>query len=59
VPCAVVIGSEGEGVGKLVLSRCDYRVRIPVKGKVNSLNASAAAAVIVFETQRQRMLKAL
>lgn len=59
VPCAVVIGSEGEGVGRLVLSRCDYRIRIPMKGQVNSLNASAAAAVIVFETLRQRMSRAL
>jgi len=58
VPCAIVIGSEGEGVGRLVLSRCDYRIRIPVKGRVNSLNASAAAAVILFETLRQRITKA-
>lgn len=57
VPCAIIIGSEGEGVGRLVLSKSDFRVKIPMRGQVNSLNASAAAAVFVFETMRQRMKK--
>ena len=57
IPCAILIGSEGEGVGRLAGERCDFRVRIPVRGKVNSLNASAAAAVMLFEALRQRMNK--
>ena len=53
-PAAVVIGSEGEGVSRLVLDGCDFTVSIPVKGRISSLNASAAAAVMLFETVRQR-----
>ena len=52
--CAIVIGSEGEGVSRLVLERCDVVVKIPMYGKITSLNASAAAAVILFEAVRQR-----
>ena len=52
--CALVIGSEGEGVSRLVAERCDFVVKIPMYGKVTSLNASAAAAVILFEAVRQR-----
>ncbi len=51
---AFVIGSEGEGVSRLVLERCDLSVKIPMFGKITSLNASAAAAVILFEAVRQR-----
>jgi 23S rRNA (guanosine2251-2'-O)-methyltransferase len=50
----VVIGSEGEGVHRLVKERCDARVRLPVKGHIASLNASAAAAAILYEVTRQR-----
>jgi len=50
----VVIGSEGEGVHRLVKERCDARVRLPVKGHIASLNASAAAAALLFEVTRQR-----
>ena len=54
-PAAIVIGSEGRGMGRLVAERCDFKVRIPMKGKLNSLNASAAAAILLYEAVRQRM----
>lgn len=50
----VVVGSEGEGVHRLVKERCDARVRLPVKGHIASLNASAAAAALLYEVTRQR-----
>jgi 23S rRNA (guanosine2251-2'-O)-methyltransferase len=50
----VVIGSEGEGVHRLVRERCDARVRLPVKGHIASLNASAAASALLYEVIRQR-----
>ncbi len=53
-PMCIVIGSESDGVSHLVLERADYRVSIPLLGKVDSLNASAAGAVALFEVQRQR-----
>lgn len=49
-----VIGSEGAGMGRLVREKCDFLVSIPMKGKVSSLNASAAAAVLLYEALRQR-----
>lgn len=52
---AIVIGSEGEGMGRLVGETCDFKVSIPMKGKLNSLNASAAAAILLYEAVRQRM----
>ena len=52
---AIVIGSEGDGMGRLVAESCDFRVSIPMKGKLNSLNASAAAAVLLYEAVRQRL----
>ena len=54
-PAAIVIGSEGTGMGRLVSETCDFKVRIPMKGKLNSLNASAAAAILLYEAVRQRM----
>lgn len=54
IPLAFVIGGEGEGVSRLVLERCDTAVRIPMFGQVGSLNASAAAAVLLYEAVRQR-----
>lgn len=54
VPLAIVIGSEGEGISRLVKQNCDFIVSIPLKGRVNSLNASAAAAVLLFEVLRSR-----
>ena len=53
-PLGLVIGSEGEGVGKLVKQKCDHVARIPMKGKIDSLNASVAAAVMAYESVRQR-----
>ncbi len=53
-PIAIVIGSEGEGMRRLVEESCDFCVSIPMKGRVSSLNASASAAVIMYEVFRQR-----
>ena len=53
-PAAFVVGSEGEGMGRLVEESCDFVLSIPMKGKINSLNASNAAAVVLFEAMRQR-----
>jgi len=52
----VVVGGEGQGVHRLVLERCDVRLKLPVRGKVASLNASAAAAALLYEVTRQRSL---
>lgn len=51
----LVIGNEGEGVSRLVKERCDYVVSIPMKGNIDSLNASVAAGVLAYEIVRQRM----
>ena len=53
-PICLVIGSEGDGMGRLVTENCDFLVSIPMHGKVNSLNASAAAAILMYEVLRQR-----
>ena len=53
-PVCIVIGSEGDGMGRLVTDNCDFLVSIPMHGKVNSLNASAAASVMMYEVLRQR-----
>lgn len=57
VPLALVIGSEGKGARKTVKENCDIIVNIPMKGKINSLNASVAAGVALFEILRQRSIK--
>ena len=54
---AIVVGSEGFGMSQLVRKSCDFTVKIPVKGTVNSLNASVATGVVAFEALRQRLLK--
>ena len=54
-PAAIVIGSEGDGMGRLVAERCDFLVSIPMRGKLSSLNASAAAAILLYEAVRQRL----
>ncbi|MDD4715209.1 MAG: 23S rRNA (guanosine(2251)-2'-O)-methyltransferase RlmB [Oscillospiraceae bacterium] len=54
-PTAIVIGSEGKGMGRLVRETCDDTVEIPMRGEISSLNASAAAAVLLYEAVRQRM----
>lgn len=53
-PAVIVIGSEGDGMGRLVREQCDFLVSIPMRGRLNSLNASAAAAVVLYEAVRQR-----
>ena len=52
--CAVVIGAEGEGVSRLVLEKCDKIISIPMRGHINSLNASVAAGIMLFQAARQR-----
>ena len=54
-PAAVVIGSEGSGMTRLAMENCDVLVRIPMRGRLNSLNASAAAAILLYEAVRQRL----
>ena len=53
----LVIGNEGDGVSKLVREKCDFIASIPMKGDIDSLNASVAAGVLAFEIVRQRMGK--
>ncbi|MBQ8327722.1 MAG: 23S rRNA (guanosine(2251)-2'-O)-methyltransferase RlmB [Lachnospiraceae bacterium] len=55
-PIGLVIGNEGEGVGRLVKEKCDFVASIPMKGDIDSLNASVAAGVLAYEIVRQRML---
>ena len=54
LPCAIVLGSEENGISDIVKKQCDYMVSIPMRGKVNSLNVSTAAAVLLYEALRQR-----
>lgn len=54
-PIGLVIGSEGEGVGRLVKEKCDFVASIPMKGQIDSLNASVAAGVLAYEIVRQRL----
>jgi len=56
-PLGLVIGSEGSGVGELVKKTCDFTVSIPMKGDIDSLNASVAAGVLMYEAVRQRGMK--
>lgn len=53
-PVALVIGSEGKGIGRLVAEHCDAMISLPMSGKINSLNASVAAGVLMYEITRQR-----
>lgn len=54
-PIGLVIGAEGKGISRLVREKCDFLVRIPLKGKVTSLNASVAASIIMYEILKQRI----
>ena len=54
-PIGLVIGNEGEGVSRLVKEKCDFVASIPMKGEIDSLNASVAAGVLAYEIVRQRM----
>ena len=53
-PVAIVIGNEGVGMSRIVADSCDFKVSIPMKGRISSLNASAAAAILLYEAVRQR-----
>lgn len=53
-PTAIVIGSEGNGIGRLVKEKCDQIISMPMCGKINSLNASVAAGVLMYEVTKQR-----
>ena len=53
-PAAIVIGNEGVGMSRIVADSCDFKVSIPMKGHISSLNASAAAAILLYEAVRQR-----
>lgn len=52
--CALVIGSEGFGISKLIQKKCDFMIKLPMMGKINSLNASVAAGIFMYEALRQR-----
>lgn len=54
LPLAVVVGSEGKGISRLVLKNCDWLVRLPMKGHVTSLNASVSASLLMYEVYRKR-----
>ena len=54
-PAAIVIGNEGDGMSQLVRKNCDVMVHIPMKGRISSLNASAAASILLYEAVRQRL----
>ncbi len=54
-PMGLVIGSEGDGVGRLVKEKCDFTASIPMRGDIDSLNASVAAGVLAYEIVRQRL----
>ncbi|WP_277300599.1 23S rRNA (guanosine(2251)-2'-O)-methyltransferase RlmB [Veillonella montpellierensis] len=56
VPTVLVIGNEGKGISRLVKESCDFLIRIPMNGVINSLNASVAAAILMYEALRQRLV---
>ena len=56
-PIGLVVGSEGQGVSRLVKEKCDYIASIPMKGEITSLNASVAGGVLAYEIVRQRIQK--
>jgi 23S rRNA (guanosine2251-2'-O)-methyltransferase len=57
MPLAIVIGNEGNGIGRLIKEKCDFLVKLPMAGQINSLNASVAASVLMYEVVRQRNIK--
>ena len=56
-PIAIVIGNEGKGMSQLVKKNCDFLVKIPMKGKIQSLNASVSTGIVVYEVLKQRNFK--
>lgn len=59
VPLVLVIGSEGKGLSPLTLKNCDMVLRLPMRGRINSLNAGAAASIFIYEIMRQRLCQNL
>ena len=55
IPLAIVIGNESKGISELVKKNCDFVVKIPMQGKITSLNASVSAGIVVYETLKQRI----
>jgi len=53
-PLALVVGNEGKGIGRLLREHCDFLVRLPMRGHVNSLNAAVAGSIVLYEAWRQR-----
>lgn len=58
-PIAIIVGSEGEGMSRLAFRDCDFTMRIPMTGKINSLNASVSAGIVMYEAAKQRRAKAV
>ena len=56
-PIAIVVGSEGRGMNKLTMKNCDFLVKIPMMGKITSLNASVSGGIVLFEALKQRLEK--
>ncbi len=56
-PLAIVIGSEGNGMSRLTKENCDFLTKIPMQGKITSLNASVSAGIVIYESTKQRMEK--
>lgn len=56
-PLLLVVGGEGRGIGRLTKERCDFVVKLPMRGQINSLNASVAASILLYESLKQRMQK--
>ena len=57
LPCALVIGNEGKGIGALTAKKCDRIISLPMYGKINSLNASVAAGILMYEVVRKRSMQ--
>jgi 23S rRNA (guanosine2251-2'-O)-methyltransferase len=53
-PLLLIVGSEGKGMGRLTKEQCDFLVKIPMHGRINSLNASVACSLLLYEAERQR-----
>ncbi|MNJ00686.1 putative TrmH family tRNA/rRNA methyltransferase [compost metagenome] len=56
MPLALVIGNENKGMGRLIKEKCDFLVKLPMFGSINSLNASVAASLFMYEVVRQRRI---
>ena len=54
-PIAIIVGSEGRGMNKLTMKNCDFLVKIPMMGKIESLNASVSTGIVLYEALKQRV----